>query len=239
MRAAFIAAQLAAVTAFAAEPAVPPFSIMAAGELKMPWREMTLPGIKAARFTLVAEDWITVLRTHAEAAAGTAALAVEVDPHVTPMLSWRWKVDRVLERADMERKAGDDFAARVYVFFDLPLEELTFTQRMRIEVARLIYGREVPSAAICYVWDNRHPVGTIQPNPYSERVRMIVVESGASRAGQWTDARRNIEEDYRRAFETPAGKPVPRVSGIAVGADTDQTGESVSAWFGDLRLGAP
>ena len=155
------------------------------------------------------------------------------------MLSWRWKVDRVLERADMERKAGDDFAARVYVFFDLPLEELTFTQRMRIEVARLIYGREVPSAAICYVWDNRHPVGTMQPNPYSERVRMIVVESGASRAGQWTDARRNIEEDYRRAFETPAGKPVPRVSGIAVGADTDQTGESVSAWFGDIRLGAP
>jgi hypothetical protein len=27
------------------------------------------------------------------------------------------------------------------------------------------------------------------------------------------------------------------VSGIAAGNDTDQTGESVTAWFGDISLG--
>jgi hypothetical protein len=31
---------------------------------------------------------------------------------------------------------------------------------------------------------------------------------------------------------------VPRVTGIAVGNDTDQTGETVTAWFGDFRLEA-
>jgi hypothetical protein len=31
---------------------------------------------------------------------------------------------------------------------------------------------------------------------------------------------------------------VPRVTGIAIGNDTDQTGESATAWFGDFRLEA-
>jgi hypothetical protein len=214
--------------------AIAPFSAGPPGSLDTPWREVTLSGIKPAVISLVAEEGATVLRVRAEAAAGSAALAIDSDPR--SWLAWRWKVDRVVERADMTRKAGDDFAARVYVFFDLPVGELSFGDRVRIAVARVIYGRDVPTAAICYVWDNRHPVGTSMPNPYTDRVRMIVLESGPARVGSWTPERRDIERDYRLAFAPPAGKPVPRVSGIAASADTDQTGESVTAWFADFRL---
>jgi hypothetical protein len=59
---------------------------------------------------------------------------------------------------------------------------------------------------------------------------MIVVESGARRVGEWVEVERDILADYRRAFnEDP-----PPVSGVAVMTDTDQTGASATAWFGDI-----
>jgi hypothetical protein len=61
---------------------------------------------------------------------------------------------------------------------------------------------------------------------------MIVVESGAARAGQWVTIERDIAADFRAAF----GEAAPPVTGIAISADTDNTGESVTAWFGDLQF---
>ena len=227
---------LAAGVALAADSAtIAPFSAVAAGDLPNPWRVLALARIKAPQFALVSDEGLTVLRVRAEQAAGSASHGLDADPGAAPILSWRWKVDRVLEGADMTRKAGDDFAARVYVFFDLPMEALSFTDRMRIRVARSIYGREVPTAAICYVWDNRHPAGTSLPSAYTDRVRLIVLESGAAQVAKWTEERRDLEKDFRDAFGT--AMPVPRISGLAAGADTDQTGERVTAWFGDFRLG--
>ncbi|MBP7607438.1 MAG: DUF3047 domain-containing protein, partial [Giesbergeria sp.] len=44
--------------------------------------------------------------------------------------------------------------------------------------------------------------------------------------------------DLRRDWADAFGGPMPRVGGVAVGADTDNTGDQVTAWFGDLRLEA-
>jgi hypothetical protein len=130
-----------------------PFSAMAPGALPGAWRDVGIAKIKANRSSLVVDDGITVLRVRSEESAGTVVHALDADPRATPVLSWRWKVDRVVEKADMTQKAGDDYAARVYVFFDLPLEELSFFQAMKIRIVRALYGEEVPTAAICYVWD--------------------------------------------------------------------------------------
>jgi hypothetical protein len=215
---------------------ITPFSAGAQGVPPKPWRELALPRIKPAHFSVVSDEAAMVLRVRSEQAAGTIAHSLDAEANATPLLSWRWKVDRIVERADMTQKAGDDFAARVYVFFDLPMEELTFAQRMRMLVARALHGRDVPTAALCYVWDNRHPVGTGMANPYTDRVRMIVVESGPGNVSKWVPVRRDLEADYRQAFPAAPDKPVPRITGIAAGADTDQTGESVTAWFTDFRL---
>ena len=107
--------------------------------------------------------------------------------------------------------------------------------RAKMKLAKILYGAELPAAAICYVWDNRYPPGTSAWNAYSERLRMVVVESGAARAGQWVEAARDVDADFRAAFTDWKG-PTPRISGVAIAADTDQTHEAVTAWFGDLRL---
>ena len=225
-----------AALGIAAAP-IAPFSAMSPGALQPPWRETQIARVRPAELALVNDAGVNVLRMRSESAAGGATLSLDEDARAASVLLWRWKVDRVVDKADMTLKAGDDYAARVYVFFDVPMEDLSFAQWIRIRIARALYGSEVPAAAICYVWDNRHPVGTTMPNAYTERVRMIVLESGATRAATWVEEARDVAADYRSAFGLAPGAAVPRVSGIAASVDTDQTGESVTAWFGDFTLG--
>jgi hypothetical protein len=68
------------------------------------------------------------------------------------------------------------------------------------------------------------------PNPYTNRVIMIVVESGETKLNQWVSEERNIFEDYKKAF----GQEPPMISGIAIMTDTDNTGESATAYYGDI-----
>jgi hypothetical protein len=236
VRAAALALVGLPLAGLAAEPlAVSAFSAQSPGApLPAPWRELVPPRAKAPSFALVDDGGVTVLRVHSEAAAGTVAHALRVGSARRPMLAWRWKVDRVVEAADLAVKSGDDFAARVYVFFDVPAAELALGERIRLAIARLVYGEALPGAAICYVWDNRHPVGASSWNPYTDRVRTVVLESGPARAGQWVDERRDLVADYRSAFGARA--PLHDISGIAAGNDTDQTRESATAWFGDFRI---
>jgi Protein of unknown function (DUF3047) len=218
---------------------VTPFSrATPAGAIPAPWKALTLPNLKAPEFALVDDAGVTVLRVRAQAAAGSLGHELSVSPAERPLLSWRWKVDRVLDKADLTRKEGDDYAARVYVMFEVAPEDLSFADRARMAIAKLLYGADLPAAAICYVWDNTHPPGTTAWNTYSDRLRMVVVRSGPARVGQWVAESRDVDADFRAAFGAAWKKPTPRVIGVAVAADTDQTRESVTAWFGDLRMEA-
>ncbi|HYC36789.1 MAG TPA: DUF3047 domain-containing protein [Usitatibacter sp.] len=235
MKAAIALAVVVVVTAAYAAALPAPFSGSAPGGALPPgWIAQELPRSKPSRVDLVHDEGVTVLRVRSQGEAGGAVYAMKAPAQA--VLRWRWKVDRVVEGADMSVRAGDDYAARVYVFFDVPEETLSWGERAKIRLARLLHGARLPTAALCYVWDNRHPPGTTAWNPYTERVRMIVVESGAERAGRWVAARRDLEADFRAAFGTQWRGPVPEVTGIAAGNDTDQTGASATAWFGDFVL---
>ena len=225
-----------ALAALVAAPGViAPFSGEAAGAaLPAGWELVALPRARPPQFALVEDGGITVLRIVAEDAAGSLAHRMSVDVARPTVLAWRWKVDRVVQGADLNLKTGDDYAARVYVTFDVPEEALAFGDRVRMRLAKLIHGAELPTAAICYVWDNRHPVGTTGWNAYSSRVRMVVLRSGAGEAGQWVSEARDVAADFRAAF----GQAAPAITGVALSADTDQTHERVTAWFGDMRLEA-
>ena len=132
--------------------------------------------------------------------------------------------------SDLRRKAGDDYAGRVYVLFDLPPERLRVADRLKIAAARLLHGADLPAAALCYVWGTAQAAGESGWNAYTDRLRMLVVDSGNGHAGQWREVVRDVAADFRAAF----GEPVPAISGVAVAADTDNSGERVEARFGDL-----
>ena len=132
----------------------------------------------------------------------------------------------------MTQKSGDDYAARIYITFAQDPDHLSFFQRARMGAIKMIYGQAPPAAALAYVWGNRAEVGSVHPSPYTNRLQMIVVESGPDHLNNWRMARRDIVKDFQRAF----GNDPPRISGIAVMSDTDNTGESATAWYGDMVL---
>lgn len=221
-------------TALPSQPT--PFSKAAPGSaLPAGWKHQVLPKVKQAnRFALVADEGVTVLQVSSNASASSWLAPLNVPAAHANALRWRWKVSQSLAASDLRSKAGDDYAARLYVTFDLPLERLSGLDQLRIESARLISGTDIPAASICYVWGHAQPVGAHGPNPYTDRVHMKVLESGPEHAGQWRELRVNLAQDWAQAF----GGPMPPVNGIALSADTDNSGGSVQAWFGDVRFEA-
>lgn len=185
-----------------------------------------------ASIMLVRDDDVSVLHIDANRGAGGIAHTLKLPPD--QVLSWRWKVDHSVAKANLEKKHGDDFAARVYVFFDVPASALTFGERLKLRMARMLMGHALPRAALCYVWDNTHPVGTIAPNAFYGAIRTIVLQSGNAHAGQWQSERRDVAADFLAAF----GRPAPPITGVAVASDTDNTKGHVNAWFGDFTFSA-
>jgi len=51
-----------------------------------------------------------------------------------------------------------------------------------------------------------------------------------ARLNQWLNEERNVYEDYKKAF----GEEPSMISGIAIMTDTDNTGESTTAYYGDI-----
>jgi Protein of unknown function (DUF3047) len=197
------------------------------------WSVQPLPKVeRKTRYDLIANDGTIVLRARSDNAAASLKHSLYADPARTPILRWHWRTERVLQGSDITTKEGDDYAARLYVFFDRDPETLTLKERTLLKVGRMRYGNDLPAAALCYVWDNRQPVGTIVPNAYTQFVAMVVVNSGTADVGRWVSLRRNVAEDYRRAF----GSEAPQITGVAVSVDTDNTGESAVTYFGDIEF---
>jgi hypothetical protein len=160
------------------------------------------------------------------------ARPIVVNLAATPIMCWRWLVDAPVAGGDMTRKAGDDYAARVYVAFDLPDAAMSEGTRFKLGLARRLFGAAVPDAALNYVWDNRYPVGFRAKSPYTDRAELIVAETGAGKAGTWVVERVNVAGDFVRAFGSKAGKPIQ----LAIASDTDNTKSRARAAFADIHF---
>ena len=197
------------------------------------WQVNALKGVKSNRFKLEADNGITVLRIDSEASGSSLIRVLDIGSNANTVLRWRWRISNVIENGDIGTKEGDDFAARLYVLFEYRPEELSFAERAKLKIARLIYGKQLPATALCYVWGNASDViGTSVWNAYSTRVRMVVLRNADSGIGEWSTEERNVAADFRAAF----GTAPPRISALALATDTDQTGESVTSWFGDIEM---
>ena len=161
-------------------------------------------------YRIVEEAGVKVLQATSHGTASGLVFETQYDPQDYPILSWRWKVANTIAKGDSRIKAGDDYAARVYVIFP--------------------HWFFLKTRTLNYVWANRLPKGSMQRSVYLDSGMMIAVESGVEKVGEWVAVRRNIREDYRRAF----GEDPPGVGAIAIMTDTDNTGESAVAWYSNI-----
>lgn len=201
------------------------------GALPAGWQPMILKkSKKRTLYTLVEDDGKVVVKADSEASASGLAREIRIDPKQYPIVQWRWKIANVIAKADPREKQGEDYPARLYIHFDYDPAKLSFLERTKLNAASVYYGRELPTAVINYVWEGRIAKGTLLNSPFTGRVRVIVVETGTAHLNQWRSEQRNIFDDYRRAF----GEDPPMITGVALMTDSDNTGESASAWYGDI-----
>ncbi len=195
------------------------------------WKPLTFKKIeKQTVYQLVKDGGATVVKAVSEASASGLTREIKINLTEYPIVQWRWKIANVLTKGDVTRREGDDYPARLYVTFEYDAGKVGFFDKAKYEATRLLYGQYPPLGAINYIWESKAPKGTVASNPHVERVKMIVVESGAERLNQWVSEERNIYEDYKKAF----GEEPPMISGIAIMTDTDNTGESATAFYGDI-----
>jgi len=208
------------------------FSAATLGDTFPPdWKPLTFKKIERHTiYTLVKDNETVVVKAVAESSASGLTREIKINPKEYPIVQWRWKVSNILKKGDVHRKEGDDYPARIYITFEYDPNKLSFFEKVKYETIKLFYGQYPPLGAINYIWESKAPIGTVVPNPYTDRVKMIVVESGEAKLNQWVNEERNVYEDYKKAF----GEEPSMISGIAIMTDTDNTGESVTAYYGDI-----
>ena len=176
----------------------------------------------------------TVLQAHADRAATGLYRRIRINPDRQPLLEWSWRVEKLIPGADLRKSAREDSAARLVISFHGDPTKLDFEDRARLRLAKVFAGEPLPYAMLVYVWSNQIAVEATLPSPQIDRIRMVVVESGNARLGQWLTYRRNVLEDYRRAFGADPGDIVA----VGVLTDSDNTQQSARALYGDITLRA-
>lgn len=192
-------------------------------------------GKRPTEYRLVRTPAGTVLEGYADSAATGLYRKIRVSPQRQPLLEWEWRIDDRVLGAGKRPDALDDSPARIVVSFHGDPDKLDFDQRVKLRLAKAVAGEALPYAMLIYTWSTDLPVNTVLPNPQIDRIRMIVVQSGAERVGQWVSFRRNVVEDFRRAYGEEPGDIVA----VGVLTDTDNTQQVARAQYGDITFRTP
>lgn len=206
-----------------------------------PWRLALLPRQTkpVTDFSVVELDGERVLRVSASKSYGKLLHPVPESAERPRYLHWHWRIDRAPEAADLRSRGGDDVALRVCAFFDWPHERLPLLDRTRLLAAEMLAGEALPTAALCYVWDAALPAGTVMPNAFTRRLRMMIVDGdGGSAVREWRVHARDLAKDFRTAFadEWQDGDTMPPLRAVVIGADTDNTGSDGLAYVKAIAL---
>ena len=222
--------------AASAGAAISPFSAAAVGEPPAAWKFATLPNKVPTKYTIADLAGTRVLKVESDESYGNLVHAMRVTVSERAALAWRWRVDKLLDDADLKVRGGDDSAAKLCVFFGFDGSKLPFGERTKLALARSSTGQDVPTQTLCYVWDNKLAIDTTLASPFTKRIRYIVLQSGASKLKQWVAQKRDLVADYQRLFGDESEGKTPDVTGVAVQADSDNTKGHGLSYFGDITL---
>lgn len=166
-------------------------------------------------YRLIRDARQPAIKANSRGTASGLFYETEIDLNKTPYLSWRWKVTGLPELQDERIKKGDDFAARVYIVVN---DGWTF----------------LSTKAISYVWSSQSPAGEEWPNPFAGSSAMMVSVRQQAAGDVWYTEKRNLKADLKRLF----GKEIETVKAVAIMTDTDNSGSTAEAFYGDLVFSA-
>jgi len=199
------------------------------------WKRFIVsPFASKSQYRLVENGPEVVLEGRADGSASGYYRRIRIDPARQPVIDWRWRVLETPAHVDPRVPARDDSPARVIVAFHGDVARLDIGERFTLSLYKALTGEKMPYAIIMYSWASDAPVGTIVANDQTGKIQTIVVESGSGHVGQWRELRRNVLEDYRRAF----GEEPWDIVAVGVMTDARNTRAKAGAQYGDIRFRA-
>jgi hypothetical protein len=181
------------------------------------WRELEVSGKPENRFVGHPNGAIEVA-----SASSVSRLYRPVDPDlaVTPVLTWRWRVDDPVPPTDLTQKGEDDTAITLYVGFPWDPAAASFTERLTRPLVEAYGGVDAPGRVLAYVFGGTGSRGEVVASPHLRSAgAMRVLRPANSPTGKWFEERVDLVADYREAF----GEEPPDPAQIAISADTDDT----------------
>jgi hypothetical protein len=208
------------------------FSRFPPGTTLAPWEPWFVRrGSTPTAYRVVDVDGVVALEADAQEGGSGLSRKIRIDPKRHPVLEWRWRVP-----ADPDTKVEVSSAAsplaRLSLAFHGDANKLDFDDRAKLRLAMLLTANGLPYASLLYVWMLDVPAETVIRSPYTDRVRMIVVESGAQRIGEWITVRRDVVEDYRRAY----GEEPDDIVAVGVMTDPGDDGSRRRSFYGDITF---
>ena len=143
-----------------------------------------------------------------------AAKQYEWDLTAYPILAWSWRPVEFPKGSDERKDKTNDSALAVYAVFP---------------------HTQWSVKSLKYIWSAVVPVGT-QLTSSRGLTKVRVLRSGTGGAGDWTEERVNVVDDFKALFDV---KEVPKPAGIAVLTDADDTKSSAQGDYANFRACKP
>ena len=157
-------------------------------------------GVPATQFYVNKSQNGDVLVIDADRSTGAIMFDVYryVDLNKTPVMRWRWRVNKLAPGADGRLSDKDDQALVLYVGFGSMIRK-----------------------SVAYRWETETPQGSNGQVNYAGgmvRVAWFCLNNKETPLGQWVVSERNIAEDLRRAYGE-----VPKEFVVSIGANSQYT----------------
>lgn len=177
------------------------------------WEPVDFEG--KTQYTIQKAGTNSFLEARAQSAASGLGVKLNIPTRKGTMISWRWKIDKTAAGASDDVKRTFDHTARIFVAFKTSIG---------------------PPRTINYVWANKIPAGKAFEHPSSGRARLIAMESGNAKAGQWLEYKRDLAADWKLLF---GNDDPPNIVSIGLMTDSDGTQQTVTGGYDDFVITTP
>ena len=196
------------------------------------WQHFPFPGKTPTTYRYTVEDGRDAVQAQSQSSSSMLRRELRLTGQTLDTVQFSWKVPELLKNCDVGIPEVDDSPVRILLTFEGDRDKFSAKNALVSELAQLLLGEPLPYATLVYVWSNHHPLENVILSPRTDRVRSIVVESGATHLNKWQDYERNFRADFEKAF----GEAPGALLRIAIMTDSDNTQSKTAAWYGAPRF---
>lgn len=214
------------------EPALVPQTSQTASD-NAPWQHLILPSKKQTDYSFGQQRGRDAIHARSTSSASMLRRDLHIASADLDVVKFSWHVPELIRDADLAERDFDDSPVRIVLIFGGDKSKFSVKNAMLSEMAEMLSGEALPYATLMYVWCNKREPGSVVVNPRTDRIRSIVVESGARNLRQWLDYERNIRADYEKAFGEAPGDLLR----VGIMTDSDNTQSQTVASYGSMHFG--